>query len=142
MLDRFGFTALLLGIEDRKNLQDEVVDLISRCLPFVSSVAIEMCHPADKIRRLPVMQASLAMASPIGPNQTYVLPRSAIKFEPWIGLPARSGTMAKRYGDINEPGPYLLLMRWHPGWFSRRPSGSLCSIATELERRGIHWICS
>jgi len=22
------------------------------------------------------------------------------------------------YGDFNEPGPYLVLMKWNPGWFS------------------------
>jgi hypothetical protein len=26
--------------------------------------------------------------------------------------------MAKLYGDINRLGPYLVLIRWHPGWFS------------------------
>jgi hypothetical protein len=67
---------------------------------------------------IPVLQASLAVASPIDPSQTYILPRSAIKFEPWTGLPPGSGEMAKLYGDINKPGPYLVLMRWRPGWFS------------------------
>jgi hypothetical protein len=41
MPDRFACTAPLLGGEDRKNVRDEVVDLISRCLPFVSIVASE-----------------------------------------------------------------------------------------------------
>jgi hypothetical protein len=22
------------------------------------------------------------------------------------------------YGDFNEPGPYLVLLKWNPGWFS------------------------
>jgi hypothetical protein len=33
-------------------------------------------------------------------------------------LPPHSGEMAKLYGDINKPGPYLLLMKWNPDWFS------------------------
>jgi hypothetical protein len=39
--DRFACTAPLPGSEDRKNIRDEVVDLISRCLPFVSIVTSE-----------------------------------------------------------------------------------------------------
>ncbi len=26
--------------------------------------------------------------------------------------------MAALYGDLNKPGPYLVMMRWNPGWFS------------------------
>jgi len=26
--------------------------------------------------------------------------------------------MAKLYGDFNKPGPYLVLMKWNPDWFS------------------------
>src|SRR5690348_10355479 len=60
----------------------------------------------------------LAKASPIDPNQTFILQREDIKFMPATGLPSASGEMAKLYGDLNEPGPYLVLMRWNPGWFS------------------------
>src|SRR6202007_1681866 len=59
-----------------------------------------------------------AEASPIDPRQTSVLQRRDIKFTPWTGLPPHSGEMAKLYGDFNRPGPYLVLMRWNPGWFS------------------------
>jgi hypothetical protein len=49
----------------------------------------------------------LAKASPIDPNQTFVLQREDIKFMPVTGLPPASGEMAKLYGDLNGPGPYL-----------------------------------
>ena len=26
--------------------------------------------------------------------------------------------MAKLYGDFDKPGPYLVMMKWNPGWFS------------------------
>jgi hypothetical protein len=26
--------------------------------------------------------------------------------------------MAMLYGDFNKPGPYLVIMKWNPGWFS------------------------
>jgi hypothetical protein len=25
------------------------------------------------------------------------------------------------YGDSNKPGPYLVMMKWNPGWFSAPP---------------------
>jgi hypothetical protein len=62
--------------------------------------------------------ADAADASKINPQQTFVLKRGDIKFLPWEGLPAGSGEMAKLYGDLNTPGPYLVLMKWNPGWFS------------------------
>ena len=59
-----------------------------------------------------------AMASEIDPRQTFVLQKGDIPFEPWQGLPPKSGEMTKLYGDFNQPGPYLVLMKWNPGWFS------------------------
>jgi len=67
---------------------------------------------------LAAVAVKLAKASPIDPNQTFILQREDIKFMPVTGLPPASGEMAKLYGDLNEPGPYLVLMRWNPGWFS------------------------
>ena len=62
--------------------------------------------------------AGAAEASPIDPRETFVLQRGQIRFEPWTGLPPHSGEMARLYGDFNKPGPYLVLMKWNPGWFS------------------------
>ncbi len=59
-----------------------------------------------------------AQAGPIDPNQTFVVEPNDIKFEPWQGLPAGSGEMAMMYGDLNKAGPYLVLMKWNPSWFS------------------------
>lgn len=67
---------------------------------------------------LPLLLAEAAEASPIDPRQTFVLQRDAIKFTAWDGLPPGSGEMAPLYGDLNKRGPYLVLMRWNPGWFS------------------------
>jgi hypothetical protein len=59
-----------------------------------------------------------AQAGPIDPNQTFVVQPNDIQFKPWQGLPAGSGEMAMMYGDLNKPGPYLVLMKWNPSWFS------------------------
>src|SRR6201995_5877128 len=66
--------------------------------------------------------AGAAEASPIDPHDTFVLQRDQIRFTPWTGLPLGSGEMAQLYGDFNKPGPYLVLMKWHPGWFREPPS--------------------
>jgi len=52
------------------------------------------------------------------PAETFVQPFDQIGFQPWGNLPPRSGEMAKLYGDFDKPGPYLVMMRWNPGWFS------------------------
>jgi len=52
------------------------------------------------------------------PNETFVLPYDKITFQAWGNLPRQSGEMATLYGDLNRPGPYLVMMRWNPGWFS------------------------
>ncbi|WP_220084535.1 hypothetical protein [Mycolicibacterium vulneris] len=62
----------------------------------------------------------LAPAPEVGPDptETFVQPYQDIAFEPWANLPPHSGEMAMLYGDFNSRGPYLVLMKWNPGWFS------------------------
>jgi hypothetical protein len=67
---------------------------------------------------LPALVASATRATEIDPRQTFVLQRDEIEFAPWAGLPPGSGEIAKLYGDIDSRGPYLVLMKWNPGWFS------------------------
>jgi hypothetical protein len=57
-------------------------------------------------------------ASAINPSETFVVQPDQIQFKPWQGLPCASGEMAMLYGDLNKPGPYLVMMKWNPGWFS------------------------
>jgi hypothetical protein len=55
---------------------------------------------------------------PPDPRETLVEPYDKISFAAWGDLPPDSGQMATLYGDLNKPGPYLILMKWNPGWFS------------------------
>jgi hypothetical protein len=52
------------------------------------------------------------------PRETFVLPYDKVPFQSWGNLPSDSGQMAALYGDLNKPGPYLVMMKWTPGWFS------------------------
>jgi hypothetical protein len=67
---------------------------------------------------LPALLAASAEASERDPRQTFVLQRDDIRFRPWEGLPPESGEVATLYGDLNRSGPYLVMMKWNPGWFS------------------------
>jgi hypothetical protein len=59
---------------------------------------------------------AIAHADPPNPEDTFVVPLDQMSFEAWGNLPRGSGEMASLYGDLNEPGPYLVTMRSNPGW--------------------------
>lgn len=78
---------------------------------LIASVPILALAPELLLNRL-------AGASPIDPSETAVTLPSEIVFKPWGTAPAYASEQAMLYGDYNQPGPYLILMRWHPGYFS------------------------
>ena len=60
-----------------------------------------------------------ALAGQINSSETQVTLADAIKWSGWInGFPPHSGEMATLYGGLDKPGPYLVLMKWHPGYMS------------------------
>ncbi|WP_100524232.1 cupin domain-containing protein [Mycobacteroides abscessus] len=73
---------------------------------------------AAAIPAMATLPEGSASATPIDPRQTFVLQPDEIDMTAWLNLPPDSGQMAKLYGDSDKPGPYLVLMRWNPGWFS------------------------
>jgi hypothetical protein len=81
-------------------------------------------EPISLERRLLLMAPVLAAfvktlgASETNSRETFVLQPGDIRFEAWQGLPSGSGEMAQLYGNLNQNGPYLVLMKWNPGWFS------------------------
>ncbi len=89
---------------------------------------------------LTTLAAGAAETSPIDPKETFVLQHEDIKFEPWGNLPPGSGEMAKLYGDFDRPGPYLVLMKWYPGWFSAPHSYATDRIQMVLS--GTWWVNS
>lgn len=62
--------------------------------------------------------AGKAQGSPINPAQTAVTLPDAIAWGPWNGAPPGSAEVATLYGGLDKPGPYLVMMRWHPGYMS------------------------
>ena len=42
-----------------------------------------------------------------------------IQWSSWLpGFPADSAQMATLYGSLDKPGPYVVLMKWYPGFMS------------------------
>ncbi|WP_370063283.1 cupin domain-containing protein [Mycobacterium sp. MAA66] len=96
---------------------DEAMDIDRRLFLAVSSLlaatGLAGCEHADAPGTLPRGDGNQP-----DPAQTFVKPFSDIRFQAWGNLPQDSGQLAALYGDLNKPGPYLVLMKWNPGWFS------------------------
>jgi hypothetical protein len=65
-----------------------------------------------------VFSARGARASKLDPSETVITLPSAIRWTAWTGAPPHSGEMATLHGNLDEPGPYLVLMKWYPGYMS------------------------
>ncbi len=61
---------------------------------------------------------TIARASAINPSETQITLPDAIKWTSWSGAPPHIGEMATLYGGLDKPGPYLVLMKWYPGYMS------------------------
>jgi hypothetical protein len=85
---------------------------------MMAPVLLAAIAGCGKAGGLDIGPLGIAHAAPPDPLETFVLPYDKIVFEPWGNLPPGSGEMAMLYGDFNKPGPYLVMMKWNPGWFS------------------------
>jgi len=75
---------------------------------------------APLLATLPLaLSTAASRAGTINPSETAITLPGAINWGSWInGFPAHSGQMATLYGGLDQPGPYLVLMRWYPGYMS------------------------
>jgi hypothetical protein len=58
----------------------------------------------------------------------------------WSGAPPHSGEMATLYGGLDKPGPYLVLMKWYPGYMSAPHSYATDRLSLVLS--GTWWVNS
>lgn len=105
--------------------------------------------PDDETRRLilaalgGVLGLSLAGgagAAPLDPAMTQITLPGQIRWKPWQKLDRRIGETAPLYGDVNQPGPYLVLMRWNPGFMSAPHSYRTDRLSVVLS--GTWWVDS
>ena len=61
---------------------------------------------------------SAGRAEAINPSETQVTLPDQIKWTAWTAGPPHSAEMAMAFGGLDEPGPYVVLMKWYPGYMS------------------------
>ena len=105
------------------------------------------CRDARATRRqlllapLPLaVLATAAQASKINPSETAITLPNEISWVAWSGLPPHSGEMATLYGGLDKPGPYLVLMKWYPGYMSAPHSYATDRLSLVLS--GTWWVNS
>jgi len=86
------------------------------------------------------LAGSTAWAAGPDPSQTSITLPDAMKWVPWSGAPPRSGEMATLYGGLDAPGPYLVLMKWYPGYASAPHSYATDRLSLVLS--GTWWVNS
>src|SRR5712672_2633564 len=97
---------------------------------------------APLLAALPLaLSDTAALASRINPSETQVTLPDAIEWSGWIkGFPPDSGEMATLYGGLDKPGPYLVLMKWYPGYMSAPPTYATDRLSLVLS--GVWWVNS
>ena len=96
---------------------------------------------APLLSALPLaMLATAAQASKINPSETAITLSKEISWVAWSGLPPHSGEMATLYGGLDKPGPYLVLMKWYPGYMSAPHSYATDRLSLVLS--GTWWVNS
>ncbi len=101
-------------------------DILDRILSSAEVIADhEICSTRRGLLLAPLLATlplallqTKALAGEINPSETQVTLPDAIKWSGWISGPPHSGEMATLYGGLDQPGPYLVLMKWYPGYMS------------------------
>ena len=57
-------------------------------------------------------------AKALDPAETEITLPDQYKWTAWTGGPPHSAEIATLYGGLDEQGPYVVLMKWYPGYMS------------------------
>ena len=83
--------------------------------------------------------ATSAQAETINPTETQITRSEAIKWSSWLpGFPPDSAQMATLYGGLDNPGPYVVLMKWYPGFMSAPHTYATDRLSVVVS--GIWWV--
>ncbi len=116
------------------------------------SIATRASDPGPNLTRRTVLLSALiaalpfafsgerAEASEIDPKETIITLPKDIKWKAWSGLRQRMGDVATLYGGLDKPGPYLVLMKWYPGFMSAPHSYATDRLS--LVMSGTWWVNS
>jgi hypothetical protein len=87
------------------------------------------------------VSSTVALASKIDPSETQVTLPNAIQWSGWIkGFPPHSGEIAPLYCGLDQPGPYVVLMKWYPGYMSAPHTYATDRLSVVLS--GVWWVNS
>jgi hypothetical protein len=86
----------------------------------------EICSTRRRLLLAPLVAAlpfalsnRAALGSEINSSETQITLPHTIKWGSWIsGFPPHSSKMATLYGGLDQPGPYVVLIKWYPGYMS------------------------
>jgi hypothetical protein len=97
---------------------------------------------APLLAALPLaLSDTAACASKINPSETQITLPDAIHWGDWIkGFPPHSSEMATLYGGLDKPGPYVVLIKWYPGYMSAPHSYATDRLSLVLS--GTWWVNS
>ena len=89
-----------------------------------------------------VLSDTGARASELDPSETMITLPDAIKWDAWRAgtVPPHSSEMATLYGGLDQAGPYLVLMKWYPGYMSAPHSYATDRLSLVLS--GTWWVNS
>jgi hypothetical protein len=100
--------------------------------------------------RRQLLLAPLLAALPLGlttgraeafnPAETQITLPDQIKWTPWTAGPPHSAEMATLCGGLDQPGEYLVLMKWYPGYMSAPHSYATHRLCLVLS--GTWWVNS
>jgi hypothetical protein len=113
-----------------------------------SELSTGLCSTRRGLMLAPLLAAlplalsdTAASAGRIDLSQTQVTLSDAIKWSGWInGFPPHSGEMATLHGGLDKPGPYLVLMKWYPGYMSAPHTYATDRLSLVLS--GVWWVNS
>jgi hypothetical protein len=64
------------------------------------------------------MMACLRPDGGSNPSETQITLPDQIKWTAWPAGPLHGAEMATLFGELDKPGPYVVLMKWYPGYMS------------------------
>jgi hypothetical protein len=76
---------------------------------------------ASLLAALP-LDFSSGRAEPINPSETQITLPNQINWTAWSSGPEHSAEMATLFGELDKSGPYVVLMKWYPGYMSAQHS--------------------
>jgi hypothetical protein len=83
---------------------------------------------------------SAGRAEALDPTETQITLPDRINWSAWTAGPPHSAAMATLFGGLDKPGPYVVLMKWFPGYMSAPHSYATDRLCLVLS--GTWWVNS